>query len=122
MLKKALFVVLVLPVLSAAAAPVPAASVQSVPQVMSLSSWQSEAVDGSIVGGTQTVTIVSTSATAQRGITFTLEVPPCDCTLASASTTSGGVINGVWTLAELSAGETASLDVVYVSRASGNAS
>ncbi len=116
MVIKALLVVLMLPVLSAAAVPGPGAPNPPVPQTMHLSSWQSEAVDGSIDGGTQTVTIVSTSTTATTGIIFTLEVPPCDCVLVSASTDSGEIVDGTWTLAELSAGSTASLNVVYANR------
>jgi hypothetical protein len=45
-----------------------------------------------------------------------LEVPPCDCTLTSVSTSNGEVTDGVWTLDVLPAGATASLDLVYSSR------
>jgi hypothetical protein len=115
MLIKTLLIALVLPVLSAAAVQPSAAPDRSVPETMNLSSWRPDSPEGLIAGGTQTVTIVNTSAEALRGITFTLEVPPCDCTLASVSTKDGQVTRGVWRLAELPSGATASLDVVYES-------
>jgi hypothetical protein len=111
MFKKALLLVLVLPVLSAATAPS-----HATPETMQLSSWQSEAVDGTIVGGTQSVTIVNTAATSANGLTFRLEAPPCECTLGSISTVSGAVRNGIWVIGELDAGASATLDLVYVAK------
>jgi hypothetical protein len=111
MFKKALLLVLVLPVLSAATA-----ASHETSEVMQLSSWQSEAVDGTIVGGTQSVTIVNTAATSANGVTFQLEAPPCECTLDSASTASGAVRNGIWVIGELDAGASATLELVYVAK------
>lgn len=118
MIKKSLLLALVLPLLS-----IPAVSASAVsdsgpsasPQTMQLSSWQSEILDGTIVGGTQSVTIVNPTASSVKNVTFRLGTPPCGCTLTSASTTGGAVEGGVWVVGELAPGTTVTLDLVYES-------
>ena len=80
---------------------------------MQLSSWHSEAVGGSIVGGVQTVTIVSTAETSSQTVVFHLDAPPCQCTIGSMSASKGTVVHGVWTINNLQPGESASLEVTY---------
>lgn len=82
---------------------------------MHLSSWQSEIVDGTIVGGTQSVTIVNLSTSPIDDIVLRVGTPPCECTLTSASVSGGAVDGDVWTVGELAAGATATLDLVYES-------
>ena len=117
MIKKLIFLVLVLPLLSASAVSSPAtattATAHTPLQTMQLSSWQSEILDGTIVGGTQTVTIVNPSASSVNGVSFKLGTPPCDCTLTSASATDGTVGGNAWTVGELAPGATVTLDLVY---------
>ncbi len=80
---------------------------------MQLSSWQSEILDGAIVGGTQSVTIVNPSASSVNDVTFRLGTPPCECELTSTSVTAGTVEGGVWIIGELAPGATVTLDLVY---------
>jgi hypothetical protein len=113
MFKKALLIALVIPVLTAAT---PTATIPKAPQTMRISSWQSEGADGVILSGTQTVTIINTSATSTDALRFGLEPPPCDCALAGATPTNGTVGNDVWEIGDLLPGASASLDLVYVAR------
>ncbi len=80
---------------------------------MQLSSWQSEIVDGAIVSGTQSVTIVNPSASSVNGVTFRLATPPCECELTSTSLTAGTLDGGVWIIGEIAPGATVTLDLVY---------
>ncbi len=80
---------------------------------MQLSSWQSEILDGAIVGGTQSVTIVNLSTSSVNDVTFRLGTPLCECTLTSVSTTGGAVEGSVWIVGELAPGATVTLDLVY---------
>jgi hypothetical protein len=80
---------------------------------MQLSSWQSETLDGVIIGGSQAVTIVSTSTDTATGTTFRLGQPPCDCSLSNLSASVGTIENGVWTIGDLPAGATVTLDLRY---------
>ncbi len=112
MFKNVLVLVLTLPLLSAAtgaseAPPEPA------PQPMQLSSWQSETHEGAIIGGSQTVTIVSTSTDTANGTTFRLGQPPCDCSLIDVSMSAGTIEDGVWVIGGLPAGATVTLDLEY---------
>ncbi len=118
MIKKSLLLALVLPLLfvPAVSASAVSASASSVsPQTMQLSSWQSEILDGAIVGGAQSVTIVNPTTSSVNDVTFRLGTPPCECTLTSASTTDGTVEGGVWIVGELTPGATVTLDLVYES-------
>ncbi len=115
MIKNLLLLALVLPVLPASTASASTAPAQPATQAMHLSSWQSEIVDGTIVGGTQSVTIVNPSASPINDIVFRVGAPPCDCTLTSASVSGGAVVGDVWTVGELAGGATATLDLVYES-------
>jgi hypothetical protein len=113
MFKKPLLLALVLPILAtsaAAAGSTPAPSVET----MQLSSWQSEVVEGSIVGGVQTVTIVNTAGVSAQSVSFTLSAPPCHCSVVAVVATNGNVESGTWTIHDLSAGETATLELSYV--------
>jgi hypothetical protein len=115
MFKKALLLALVLPALSASAAPegsTPATSAET----MQISSWHSEVAGGSIIGGIQTVTIVSTAAATSQTVVFRLEAPPCDCRIPTVVTSHGVVENGIWTIDELQPGATATLELSYVGR------
>ena len=125
MIKKSLLLALVVPLLSASAVSAsastttatpqarPQASAQASAQTMQLSSWQSEILDGTIVGGTQSVTIVNPTTTSIKNVTFRLGTPPCDCTLTSASATGGTLEGSVWTIDELAPDTTVTLDLVY---------
>jgi len=133
MIKKLIFLVLVLPLLSASAVSAPAtattatahaspnatvqATSQETPQAsaqtMQLSSWQSEILDGDIVGGTQSVTIVNPTTSSINGVTFRLGTPPCECTLTGASAVGGTLEDNVWTIDQLAPGATVTLDLVY---------
>ena len=112
MIKMLLLLALVapLPSVSTATNPVPA---QTSPQTMQLSSWQFERVDGTIVGGTQSVSIVNPSTSPVGAITFRLGIPPCECTLVATSAGDGAVADDVWTIDTLAGGATATLDLVY---------
>jgi len=133
MIKKLLLLALVLPLLSASAVSAsastttatahtsPNATVQATPQetpqvsaqAMQLSSWQSEILDGTIVGGTQSVTIVNPTTSSINEVMFRLGTPPCECTLTSASATGGTLEFSVWTIDELAPEATVTLDLVY---------
>lgn len=125
MIKKFLLLALVVPLLSAsvvsASASTTTATAHASPnatphasaQAMQLSSWQSEILDGSIVGGTQSVTIVNPTTSSINDVTFRLGTPPCECTLTSASATGGTLEGRVWTIDELAPGATVALDLVY---------
>ncbi len=121
MIKKSLLLALVLPLLfvpavsaSAESAPALSGSASSAsPHMMQLSSWQSEILDGAIVGGTQSVTIVNPTASSLKNVTFGLGTPPCECTLTSAALTAGTLDGSVWIIGELAPGATATLDLVY---------
>ncbi len=118
MIKKSLLLALVLPLLSIPAVSASAASDSAStasPQTMQLSSWQSEILNGTIVGGTQSVTIVNPTTSSVNDITFRLGTPPCKCTLTGASTTGGTVEGGVWIIGQLAPGATVTLDLVYES-------
>jgi hypothetical protein len=115
MLKKALLLALVLPVLTASASSA-GSTATTTSEIMQLSSWQSETAAGSIVGGTQTVTIVSTSATSDQTVLFQLEAPPCDCGVSTVSASIGVVELGIWTINNLQPGATATLELAYVGR------
>jgi hypothetical protein len=112
MFKKALLLALVLPVLTASAASEGSTSATSA-ETMQLSSWRSEVVGGSIVGGIQTVTIVSTAATSNQSVAFRLEGPPCDCSVSTVIASIGVVEHGIWTIDDLQPGAIASLEVTY---------
>lgn len=113
MLKKALLLALVLPVMSTTAASAGPASEASV-DTMQLSSWQSEVEGNSIVGGVQTITIVNPSASTTQPIAFRLEEPPCECSIAAASASAGTIGEGVWTVDDLAPGTTVTLELTYV--------
>ena len=112
MFKNALLLALVLPVLTASAGSTSSASVET----MQLSSWHSEAVEGSIVGGVQTVTIVSTAISSSQTVVFDLDAPPCECRVGAVSASDGVVSHGVWTIEGLQPGATATLELSYVGR------
>jgi hypothetical protein len=114
MFKKALLIALAVPLLAITTAAASETPTPAVPQTMQLSSWQFEGGNGAITGGTRTVTILNTSATAATGVAFHLESPPCDCTLASASPSDGGLAGKVWVIDGLAVGTTATLDLAYV--------
>lgn len=109
MFKKALFIAMLVPSLTAAAA----APGPVVPQTMQLSSWQSQGANGVIASGTQSVTITNTSTTTAHGVEYQLEPPPCECRLESASTSDGAVLGNVWSAGDLLVGATATLELVY---------
>jgi hypothetical protein len=109
MFKKALLLVLVLPMLSAAAVPA-----DTQPETMRLSSWVSTTSGGEITGGTQSVTIISTSTVDATGFTFDLGAAPCDCSIQTSSTSAGFLEDGVWLVADLAAGASVTLDLMYV--------
>jgi hypothetical protein len=113
MLKKALLLALVLPVLSTTAASSESTSAVS-SETMQLSSWQSEVRGNSIVGGVQTITIVNPATSTTQDIVFHLEEPPCACSIASASPSAGTIGDGVWTIDNLSPGTTVTLELTYV--------
>jgi hypothetical protein len=112
MFRNVLVLALSLPLLSAATT-APEAHPVATPQTMQLSSWQSEIVGDVIIGGSQTVTIVSTSTDTTLGTTFQLGQPPCDCSLSSVSSSAGTVENGLWKIGDLRAGATATLNLRY---------
>jgi len=123
MVKKFLLLALVVPLLSASAVSAsastttaetsPQATPQASAQTMQLSSWQSEILDGTIVGGTQSVTIVNPTTASINDVTFRLGTPPCECTLTSAFATGGTLEGNVWIIGELAPGATVTLDLVY---------
>jgi len=117
MIKKSLLLALVVPLLSASAVSASASTTTATPQAaaqaMQLSSWQSEVLDGNIVGGTQSVTIVNPTTTSIKNVTFRLGTPPCECALTSASATGGTLEGSVWTIDELAPDTTVTLDLVY---------
>ena len=115
MFKKALLLALVLPVLSASAASTGSTSATSA-ETMQLSSWHSEVAGGSIIGGMQTVTIVSTAPATSQSVVFRLEAPPCDCSVSTVVTSHGVVDHGIWTIDDLQPGATATLELSYVGR------
>ena len=110
MVKYALLLALVLPVLTASAGSTSSASVET----MQLSSWHSEVVEGSIIGGVQTVTIVSTAVSSSQTVVFDLDAPPCECRVGAVSASDGVVSHGVWTIEGLQPGATATLELAYV--------
>jgi hypothetical protein len=112
MFKNVLVLALALPLLSAATG-ASEAQPETALQTMQLSSWQSETLDGVIIGGSQAVTIVSTSTDTATGTTFQLGQPPCDCSLSNLSASVGTIENGVWTIGDLPAGATVTLDLRY---------
>lgn len=112
MFKKTLLLALVLPVLTASASS--AGSTSATAETMQLSSWRSEVVEGSIVGGVQTVTIVSAAATSTQTVVFRLDAPPCDCTIAAVSADEGTIEDGKWTIDDLQPGATATLELSYL--------
>jgi len=114
MFRNVLVLALALPLLSAAT-PAPEAQPVAAPQTMQLSSWQSEVVDDVIVGGSQSVTIISTSSETTTGATFQLGQPPCVCSVISVSASDGTVENGVWTTGDLPPGASVTLDLRYAS-------
>ena len=114
MIKILLLLALVMPIPSVSTTTAPA---QASPQTMQLSSWQFESFDGTIAGGTQSVTIVNPSAAPAEHIAFPLGIPPCTCTLVGASMTDGVVDESVWTVDTLAAGATVSLELVYETNA-----
>ncbi len=118
MIKKSLLLALVLPLLfvpAVSASAVSDAAPSASDQTMQLSSWQSEVLDGTIVGGTQSVTIVNPTTSSVNDVTFRLGTPPCECTLTSTSVTTGAVEGGVWLVDELAPGAAVTLDLVYES-------
>lgn len=114
MFRNVLVLALALPLLSAATT-APEAQPLAAPQTMQLSSWQSEIVDDIIVGGSQSVTIISTSSEMTTGTTFRLGQPPCDCSLSEISASTGTVKDGIWTTGDLPAGAAVTLDLRYTS-------
>jgi hypothetical protein len=113
MFKKPLLLALVLPILATSAAAAPSTPAPSV-ETMQLSSWQSEVVEGSIVGGVQTVTIVSTAVSSAQSVAFLVETPPCKCNLATVAASDGIFELDLWTIDELQPGESATLELTYV--------
>ena len=114
MFKKALLVAVAVPLLAVTTAAASETAAQVPPRTMQLSSWQFEGSNGAVTGGTQTVTIVNTAATTTSRVAFHLELPPCDCTLTSASPSHGGLVGDTWVIGDLAVGDTATIRLAYV--------
>jgi hypothetical protein len=82
------------------------------PPAMSLSSWESTVVDGTIVGGTRTVSVTNITDESLIGQNINLETVPCDCEIAEVS--PGQTISGnIWLVPDLGPGDSATVTLRY---------
>ena len=84
------------------------------PTTMNLSSWEPTVENGTIVGGTRTVTLTNITSQTIDEVTFSLEPAPCDCSATTATPSDGNVADGTWTIDDLDPGETVTLTLSYV--------
>jgi len=83
------------------------------PATMNLSSWEPTLENGTIVGGTQTVTLTNVTSETINDVAYALEPAPCDCAVTAAIPGDGRVTNDAWTVEALSPGETVTLTLEY---------
>ena len=83
------------------------------PATMQLSSWAPKTQAGTIVGGTQTVTLSSVSTVAVD-VAFDIAPAPCDCTIATWEASAGDLQGSLWTIDQLAVGETVTLTIEYI--------
>lgn len=80
---------------------------------MTLSSWIPAVEEGTITGGSQTVTLINTGQETTSAVTFDTRVHPCDCSVVGRTLSRGTLRNGVWIVTNLAPGETATMSVQY---------
>lgn len=108
--------VAIMPGTAAADAPLPGAgtaapATESVPPTL-VSSFSPVFGDGTVVGGTQEVTVIA-SPSGSTDLRVPLGPAPCACGIASVDTSIGSVTGDTWDLGHLDPHASASLVIVW---------
>lgn len=83
------------------------------PNTMQLSSWTPEVSNGTITGGTRTVTVANVTDTPVAVSSISIDPAPCDCAIKSYVASQGTLAGFIWTIDRLEPGATAELTIRY---------